>query len=267
MILLLGEKADPLLQNLFNTLTIQKQQVLFIEPPEIVFAKKWLHTIGEDGVTYTEITLLNNIIIKSTAIKCLYNRMSYFQLDHFTNASDRQYAGAEFYALFLSFLKSIETKVINPIQTNFLAIGMPIDFMYKKIAIENNIAVVDEVFTSSPKWHSNKNLGVYDPNQTNIFSKKAPQLIFANLPVLLKEKEDTVFKVYFVNNRIFSIKKIQLNKEIKAFAQALKKDFLCVDFIENNGLFKLKKVIDFPLNVPQNITTALAESIIKKSIL
>jgi hypothetical protein len=175
------------------------------------------------------------------------------------------YAGAEFYALFISFLKSIETKTINPIQTKFLAIGMPCQFMYKKIAIKNKLAVLNETYSSSPKWKNNKLLDAYEPLHTNYFAKKAPQLILANLPVLLKEKEDNTFKVYFVNNKIYTSTKINLNAAIKSYAASLKRDFLCMEFMENNGIYKLKRVDDFPLNIPTNITEAFAEMIINKS--
>jgi hypothetical protein len=267
MILLMGNKQDALLLQIRDTLSSMKVNCVLVYAEELIFAKKWTHTLSKSGDCFTEIIIPNNKIINSNEIRCIYNRIGYLQAEHFSNNTDRMYAGAEFSALYISFLKSMEKKTINPIQTSFLAVGMPTHFMYKIKAIEYGIPVTNEMFTSSPKWENDHTLIPYEPAPlyNNPLLKKAPHLLLSNLPTLLKEKEDNAFKVYFANDTVFTPIKISLTNQIKAFAKAMKRDFIEFTFVETNNTFKLKQINDFPLSLPAEMVHALGLTIIKKS--
>lgn len=267
MILLLGHQHDSIIHALHELLKETNSDVLRLFPEDLIFASEWLHQINRNGQTSTEITLPNQRKIFSSAITALFNRIQHLQINHFVNAVDRVYANAEFNALYLSFLKSLEAVAINPVQTSLLATDTEHNWYYKVTASRLGIPVADEQFTSSPKWENNAAYNVFEPEialgQSN--HRLAPYLTLTDQPAVLKEKVEQSATAWWVDGVLFSDYHLPFVPQLNKLAAALKQDFMEINVVLSGGKIKLQTINPRPSSAPDDVLKQLALTISKKS--
>src|SRR4051794_21832677 len=155
-------RNDSLAFILYNELQSKKVRVHLVTAEEFIFAKKWHQAIDEKGKAVSRIILQNNTVIDSNQIDCAFNRVRLFQAPHFINSADRMYAEAEFYSLWISFLKTIDV-LLEPVDTHYLSLDQENQMIYFKKAMQAGLPVLNFHFTSSPKWKYTSSFLPFDP--------------------------------------------------------------------------------------------------------
>ncbi|GAC1448154.1 MAG: hypothetical protein NVSMB7_09400 [Chitinophagaceae bacterium] len=232
-----------------------KEKIRVVTDTELVFAS-WVHEAGSDGSFFTRIGLRDGFIIEPSVIKAVVNRIPYFQMVHFINQADRSYAEMEIYALYISFLRSIEAKVTDGMQVRHINIAEPNALYFGAIAVKAGMEVLDNQFTSSPRWQQPRQLTAMTPwkKPSTLWHKRSPHLIWENKPVLYNESFATLVKAEVVNNTIFwpgqPVKGWQ--KKIKTFSQLIGRTVYTLTLAEVKGKYKFYEVDTRPqiINVP-----------------
>ena len=221
-----------------------ERSLRLITDRELAFAE-WLHEADSNGRFFTRIRLPDGFIIEPAIIKNLVNRIPYFQMVHFINAADRQYAEMEMYALYTSFLYSVKEKVTD---------GMPVKHInaqenslyFQAMAVKAGLDTLDNQFTSSPRWRQPKALTAMAPQkkQTALWHKRSPHLVWENKPVLYNEPFTNLVKTEVVGGHYFcSIDPGRgFSKKIKAFSQLTGRTVYTLLLAEVNGKYKLYTV-------------------------
>lgn len=221
-----------------------ERNLRMITDRELAFAE-WLHEAGSDGHFFTRIRLPDGFIIEPHIIKHLVNRIPYFQMPHFVNIADRQYAEMEMYALYISFLYSVKENVID---------GMPVRHInaqdnmlcFQLLAAKAGLDTLDNQFTSSPRWQQAKELAAMAPQkkQTALWHKKSLHLVWENKPVLYNEPFEGLVKAEVVAGNYFC--KVdpgpQFAKKVKAFSQLTGRTVYTLLLAEVKGKYKFYTV-------------------------
>lgn len=264
-VLILCNKGDLVALSLFNRLKDSAH------PASLVFAEDlsisgWQHFISISGKCSTEIVLPDNKIIQSHTLKTVFNRIRFLPMLHFINEGDRQYAEMEIFALFTSFLKSINAVLINPLQTCQLFQDEENELLIKHQAIEAGLPVCDYHFTSSPKWQHTVDLVPMAPQKksASAFYKKSPHLIWENQPVLLMEPYEKILKVSIVGEDILGTFPIEYTTAIKKLPGITGSIFLDLYFAKTITGYKLAQMTRFPLFANDSVVESLANLMMQK---
>ena len=255
--------ATAVYQQLHNT----NNKVSVISAEELIYTPLWKHELNTKGKGTTQIILSNGTTIQSGEVKAVWNRIRYFPMQHFINEADRHYAQTELFALYFSFLKSINTALIDPVKTYDFAVEEDNILYLKQQAINAGLPVLDYHFTSSPKWQSSKDLipvSLYKKSASS-FQKKAPHLIWQNQPTIFTEASSDVIKLWIAGNNIIGDKAVLPKAALKKLSQNLKKTLLEVHCVKTAEGYKLSTIITFPEQVPQPVSEALAGLLLKKA--
>ena len=185
------------------------------------------------------------LLLNPAMIKKVINRLYYFQMPQFINEADRLYAEMEMAALYTSFLYSVKEKVID---------GMPIkhiniadnNLFYYATAAKAGIDVLDNQFTSSPRWKQAKLQTAFSPKKKTdaLWHKRSPNLVWENKPVLYNEPFKNLVKAMVVADNFFcnaSPGKTFL-KKIKTFSKLIGRTVYELTLAEVNGKYKLYAV-------------------------
>jgi len=267
-ILILCNQNDAVAIALYGQLTNSGEKVYLITAEELIYAASWNHEINEKGKGTTEIILQNGYIIRSAELKSAWNRIRYFPMTHFKNETDRYYAQSEMFALYFSFLKSINDVLANPVHTYDLVFEEDNTWYQKKQAIDAGLAVCDYHFTSSPKWRSSPNLIPVMVNKKpgSLFQKTAPYLVWQNLPVLYKEANPGISKAWIAGKEIIAGKLPVEKAALRKLSKNLNKPFLEIDFANTPSGIKVSCINTFPLAAPSLVINSLASLLIQKKI-
>lgn len=244
-ILIFSVTGDALAAALHNSLFNKGERNLrLITDRELAFAE-WLHEAGSDGVFFTRIRLPDGFIIEPRIIKKLVNRIPFFQMPHFINAADRQYAEMEMYALYTSFLYSVKEQVVD---------GMPVRHInaqdntlyFQQMAAKAGLDTLDNQFTSSPRWQQSGQWAAMAPQkkQSALWHKKSLHLVWENKPVLYNEPFEGLVKAEVVAGNFFCRVDPgkQFAKKIKTFSQLTGRTVYTVMLAEVKGKYKFYTV-------------------------
>ncbi len=116
MWLILAQDGDVEARWLAGRLRAQpNQRVALIEAGELVHECRWEHRIGT-GTTLSRLVTGDGTVIDSGDIGGAVNRLSWLSAEGFEGApaADREYATGELFALGMSWLGSLGTRVLNP---------------------------------------------------------------------------------------------------------------------------------------------------------
>ncbi len=259
--------GDTVAQSLHDILFLQGQRELrLVSDAELAFAL-WLHQAESNGNFFTRIRLQDGFIIEPAMIGRAVNRIPYFQMPHFINPADRQYAETEMYALYISFLLSIKEKVID---------GMPVKhinnadnaLLATAMAVKAGMNVLETLFTSSPRWKQPTALSALDPKkkETVLWHKHSPHLVWENKPVLYNEAFTTLIKVDVVNRRAFCNTALpkQLQKNIVTFSQLIGRTVYELTLAEIKSKYKFYAVNTRPAVVGNAALEAFASLLTSK---
>ena len=243
------------------------QNVHIVTAEELIYAPLWKHELNMKAKGTTDIRLQNGNSIRSGEVKAVWNRIRYFPMLHFINETDRHYAQTELYALYYSFLKSINATLINPVETYDFAMEEDNMLYLKQQAVNAGLPVLDYHFTSSPKWQSSKDLIpiVLYKKPSAVFQKKAPHLIWQNQPTIFTEATTEVQKIWIAGKDIIDDKAVASKAALKRLAKNLKKPLLEIHFAKTAERYKMSTVNTFPVYAPQSVTNALAHMLTQKA--
>ncbi len=211
---------------------------------ELAFAE-WLHEAGNDGHFFTRIRLPDGFIIEPQMIKNLVNRIPFFQMPHFLNLADQEYAAMEMYALYTSFLYSVKEKVVD---------GMPVrhinaqdnSLYYQLMAVKAGMDTLDNQFTSSPRWQQAKELAAMSPQkkQAALWYKKSPHLVWENKSVLYNQPfEGLVIAEVVADNYFCRVEPGKhFAKNIKVFSQLTGRTVYTLQLATVKGKYKFYSV-------------------------
>lgn len=266
-ILILCNEHDAVAQALYQQLIKKNKPVSLIVAEELMYARSWIHEINSKGKTTTEIILQNGKVIHSDKLKAAWNRIRFFSMAHFVNETDRYYAQNEMSALFYSFLNSINKALINPINTHDLGMESENLLYLQQHAINAGLKVLDYHFTSSPRWKTSKHLVSFacQKKETAAFRKKAPYLIWQNLPALLIEPSTEIKRIWTVGGRVTNANAIPEEKALKKLSSNLNKILLEVDLAKTKEGIKVSNINTFPLYAPAEAVDSLAELLLQKA--
>jgi hypothetical protein len=113
--LVLCERGDRSAQWVYEGLVARAPcRVELVVSEALAYAPLWDHRLG-DGHTSTEIRLADGRVIRSAEVTAVLNRLGSPPVEHLNGAAqtDRDYASQELYALWLSWLETLECPVIN----------------------------------------------------------------------------------------------------------------------------------------------------------
>jgi len=258
--------GDPVAISLHDLLFQKGERELrLVSDAELAFAT-WLHQAGSDGEFFTRIRLSDGFIIEPAMIRMAVNRIPYFQMPHFINLADRSYAEMEMFALYISFLFSIKEKLPD---------GMPVKHInnadnalfFSAMALKAGMEVLENQFTSSPRWNQSKKLAAMDPRKKQNVSwhKHAPHLVWENKPVLFNEPFTNLVKADVVADKLFcpvSLAK-QWQQKIKSFSQLIGRTVYQLTLAEVNGKYKFYSVNTRPAIIGGDALEAFSLLLIK----
>lgn len=259
--------GDGVAHSLYDTLFQQGERELrLITDAELAFAQ-WLHQADSDGKFFTRIRLSDGFIIEPGMIHKAVNRIPWFQMPHFINPADRQYAQSEMYALYISFLLSIQDKVMDGMPVRLISSGDNAMY-FSALAAKAGMPVLDSQFTSSPKWNQPKALSAMDPKkkETVQWHKHSPHLVWENKPVLFNEPFTTLAKIEVVGSNIFSESKLpaQWKQQIRKFSGLTGRTVYEIILAEVNGKYKFYSVNFRPLVLSPAAMDAFSSLLISK---
>ena len=221
-----------------------ERNLRLVSDMELAFAS-WLHEAGSDGVFFTRIRLRDGFIIEPAMIKKVVNRIPYFQMVHFIKQADRLYAEMEMYALYTSFLYSVKEKVIDGMPVRHINTSDNTLFFYA-MAIKAGMDVMDNQFSSSPRWQQPKTLAPMAPKkkQTALWHKRSPHLVWENKPVLYNEPFTNLVKAEVVADKFFCSVATgkQFQQKIKTFSRLTGKTVYELTLAKVKGKYKLYTV-------------------------
>jgi len=265
-ILILCNQNDAIANGVYQQLIHHQENVCRVTAEELIYASSWNHSLTEKGKSNTEIILQNGTIIRSGELKAVWSRIRFFQMLHFINEADRHYAQTEMFALYVSFLKSINDHLIDPVHTYDFAMEEENILYLKQQAVHAGLPVLDYHFTSSPKWQSSKDLIPVTLSKKSIssFHKKAPHLIWQNQPALFTEATSDIVKIWMAGNTIVEEKTVAPKSALKKLSKNLKKILLEVHFAKTSEGYKLSAINTFPVYAPQPVVDALTTLVQQK---
>ncbi|MFT3936244.1 MAG: hypothetical protein QM726_21625 [Chitinophagaceae bacterium] len=230
--------AYALYDELFNK---GERKLRLVTDRELAFAS-WLHQAGDDGIFFTSIRLHDGFVIEPAMIKILVNRINYFAMPQFVKPADRSYAEMEMLALYTSFIYSINEKVLD---------GMPVWhintsenlLLFYSLAVKAGLPVVDNQFTSSPRWEHPKDQKPLAPQKkaTALWHKQSPNLEWENKPALYNESFTNLVKVEVVADKIIcdKISLRSLQQKIKKFSSLIGRTVYEITLAEIKKEYKL----------------------------
>ena len=266
-LLILCNQNDAIAFALYKKLSNLGDSICLVTAEELVFAPSWHHEINPKGKGTTKIMLRNGRVIDSEKLKSVWNRIRFFSMPHFKNENDQSYAQNEMFALYISFLKSINNVLINPLEILDLAIEEENLLFQKMMAVNAGLPVLDHHFSSSPKWSNSKNMIPVDLYKKSLssFQKKSPHLVWQNQPVLFVEAATEITNVWVVGNEIFENEMIGHEAALRKLSKNLKKMFLEISFAKTVGGYKLSFINSFPIMAPEPIIDTLASLLTRKA--
>ena len=245
-----------------------EEQIRVVTDTELVFAS-WLHEAGSNGLFFTRIRLRDGFVIEPSVIKAVVNRIPFFQMVHFINQADRSYAEMEMYALYISFLRSIETKVTDGMQVRHINIAEPNALYFYAMAVKAGMEVLDSQFTSSPRWRQPGKLTAMTPGKkpSALWHKRSPHLVWENKPVLYNESFTRLVNAAVVNDTIFwpgkPVKGWQ--QKIKNFSRLIARTVYTLTLAEVKGKYKFYEVNTRPEIISTPAISAFAVLLMSKN--
>ncbi len=212
-----------------NLLEKNQSNVKLVTETELAMAS-WLHQAASDGNFSTHIRLRDGFIIEGSIISKVVNRINYFPMPHFIKATNRQYAEMEMFALYTSFLFAVKEKVIDGMQVRNIISNNDNSMYYYSLAIKAGIDVLDNQFSSAPKWLQPKGLTALTTlkKQTALWHRKSPHLVWENKPVLYNEKFTSLLHAEVIAGKVFCKTGSAMPKFSEVFQKKIKKfSLLC----------------------------------------
>ncbi|MEO6313831.1 MAG: hypothetical protein ABIU63_10860 [Chitinophagaceae bacterium] len=230
---------------LYNLLFHQGERNLrVVTDTDLAFAS-WLHEAGSDGKFFTRIHLRDGFIIEPAMIKNVVHRIPYFQLVHFINPVDRSYAEMEMYALYISFLRSVKEKVVDGMHTRHINNTDNALFFYA-MAVKAGLEVLENTFTSSPRWQQPKALTAVSPRKKTMVAwhKRTRHLVWENKPVMYNEPFTSIVKLEVVGKKFFSGIGIpeKMQAQVNLFSSLIGRTVYEISLAEVNKTYKLYAV-------------------------
>ena len=112
-LLMLVEPEDTLALRVFAELS-SEIDVQIVTSAEISVSNRFVHRVGSEA-TRTQLSLFDGLDIEVSNIGVVWNRMSSVHVPQFASSAsaDREYAAAEFYALWLSWIAGCSCRVVG----------------------------------------------------------------------------------------------------------------------------------------------------------
>lgn len=264
-ILILSNKNDWFADNLDLQLKKRGINSVIVYAEQLVLAKSWSQTISSEGNCTTEIVLQNGTIINNNDVNCVYNRIRFLEMFHFINATDRNYADLEMLALYVSFLKSMDSKMLEPIQNKDLIIEETNLLYYYTVAAQCGIDVLNYHFTTAPKWQNISSNTALNPTRKNqhTFYKKSNYLVWQNQPLISFQPYQKLLNIIVIGGQFQEPLLNSLSEPICKFSKKINKVFFEMQMVLSNGEFKLMGVNDFPITTSNEALIKFADHIIK----
>jgi len=247
-ILLLSNQQDAVATALYNRLLADKQPVRHVLAEELAYARSWKQSIDQNGKTDSIIVLQDGFVIDSRKIRRVFNRIRYLPMVHFIKEIDRTYAEMEMYALFMSFLKSLNRLMPDPLLTRNLSLDDSNMFFYNSLAIQARLPILDFHYTSSPRWqYTNGLIPVNAVKRPASGYKKSAHLVWENQPTLFISPFKDIIKILVVGEEIVmpaTVKKFK--NAFRKFADLAGLHFFEAYMAETEKGYRLIDVNTFP---------------------
>lgn len=244
---------DGLSFRLFQRLRSAQHPVTLVPASKLPFARNWTHELTRAGKGATVIEMNDGTVIDSKDPAVVFNRIRYIPMLHFRNEKDREYAHSEILALYYSFLNSMKEKLFHPLDIKDISDYGSNNWYIKKKVIEAGLEAEDSMFTSSPRWKTNKNLlpAGFDP--FNKVPVNGEDQVRRNQPVLLGEDSKAQKKVWLVGDKIIGIETGGMSRNILKLGHLFQKRVLEIDFVRTAHVWKVRNVNLFPEKVPSEV--------------
>jgi len=266
MLLIFCNTEDHVANSLHQYLKQKTQHVRLINAEELVFARSWIHQCGNDGIFDTQLILPDGYTISSENINGIFNRIRFLPTTHFIRQEDFTYAQMEFYALYASFLLSVNDKLFEKIHTHHLSL-LEYDTYCMKMAIETGIPVIDHCFsTMARSIPNNENIFVAQTTQFGIKYKKWTYTVAPDSPYIYQAKTSGQYlKAIVVGDQFIIPPEIKrLEKKIISFANKISRSFMELSFGKTTEGYKLISTNIFPAWVPEDVIEMIADQLIQK---
>jgi len=266
MLLIFCNTEDHVANSLYLYLKQRTQDVRLINAEELVFARSWIHQCSNDGIFDTQIILPDGYTISSENIRGIFNRIRFFPTTHFVRQEDFTYSQMEFYALYASFLLSVNDKLFEKTHTHHLSL-IEYDTYCMKMAIGSGIPVLDHGFSSITRSVPNKeNTFVAQSTPFGIKYKKWTYTIAPDSPYIIKAKTiGDYYKAIVVGEQVIIQPEIKrLEKKILSFAKKISRSFMELSFGKTTEGYKLINTNIFPAWASEDVIKMIADQLIQK---
>jgi hypothetical protein len=266
MLLIFCNTEDHVANSLHQYLKQKTQHVRLINAEELVFARSWIHQCSNDGIFQTQLILPDGYTISSENISGIFNRIRFLPTTHFIRQEDFTYAQMEFYALYASFLLSVNDKLFEKIHTHHLSL-IEYDTYCMKMAIGTGIPVIDQSFSSITRSiPNNENTFVAQQTQFGIKYKKWTYTMPPDSPYIIKAKTTgEYFKALVVGDQAIIPPELKrLEKKIVSFATKISRSFIELSFGKTTEGYKLISTNIFPAWVAEDVIEMIAEQLLQK---
>ncbi len=267
-IIIFCQLNDQFVQSLCKALLQKGETHIRIVTDMELAGASWQHQAGSNGRFITRLRLKDGFEIEPGMIKAVVNRIPYFQMVHFIKPADRQYAEMEIYSLYISFLRSVEEKLIDGMPIRQIALGEPNALYFYSMAIKAGMRVLDNQFTSSPRWQPQKELGAWAPHKKSAASwyKRSPHLVWENKPVLYHEPFVRLLKMEVVAGQMVragqSLK--GWTKKIKLFSDLVERTVYTITLADMGNQHKFYEADPRPAMISESAMQAFANLLAAK---
>jgi hypothetical protein len=266
MLLIFCNTEDHIANSLYLHLKQRTQYVRIINAEELVFARSWIHQCSNNGIFDTQLILPDGYTISSENISGVFNRVRFFPTTHFIRQEDFTYAQMEFYALYASFLLSVNDKLFEKIHTHHLSL-IEYDIYCMKMAIETGIPVIDNSFSSmTTSLPNNENIFVAQATRFGIKYKKWTYAVAPDSPYMSQAKTTGEYlKAIVVGDQAIIPTEIKrLEKKILSFAKKISRSFMEISFGKTTDGYKLINTNIFPAWASEDVIKMIADQLIQK---
>ena len=247
--------GDAVATGLHDALFQKGERALRLVTAAELSVANWLHEADADARFFSRIRLSDGFIIEPAMIKTIVNRIPYFMMPHFINAADRSYAEMEMFALYISFLHSVQDRVIDGMPTRHISAAYN-PLYYALMAAKAGMKVLDHEFTSSPRWQQARDLSPMEPTKKPAMQwhKKSPSLVWQNKPVLYSQPFTSLERLEVVGDQVLSCTTMSrpLTIAIKAFSAMIDRTVyeLTLALVKNRYFFYAANPLPASLSAP-----------------
>lgn len=253
--LILAHQNDATAMRVYASLVARHNtdEVIIVTDEELVFSQSWRHEIAS-SYEQTIIQLNSGRLLDNKQIGIVFNRLRASPMPHFEYAKkpDKEYAQMEMYALFLSWLYSIPSTVINAACPQGL--GARDYSLYKWLALgaQAGLPVREYHFTSDSRRYYQSGVEPWkleSGHQHRLDSKNhlKPHILSRQPVVYLEPDPVHTSRVLVIGDKVIGDIDKQHNEACVALARRENCEILQLDF----GLFgcdwKLVAVDAFPM--------------------